>query len=182
MSDSFLRRRAERRLEEARDRGEAGDPGQESAAVRSAPHRLGGWNSLIEQRIQEGIEQGLFDNLQGAGKPLNLDEDAFVPEDMRMAFRLLRSNGLAPLWVELNREIRDDLERLTRFRLHVHERWAATNAIKQEHLRAEYIGRLRAINDKILNYNILAPSPLVHFQALILDDELAKFDSISGSQ
>ena len=184
MSQSFWRRRAERRIEEARDHGEldktADDSDREGPGAQTAQRRPGNWHNLVEQRIQEGIEQGLFDNLPGAGKPLNLDEDAFVPEDMRMAFRLLRSNGLAPLWVEVNREIRDDLDRLARFRAHVHAHWAVTNPIKQEHLRVEYVGRIRSINEKILNYNILAPSSLVHIQALILDDELAKFDAVEG--
>lgn len=181
MGGSFWRRRAEERIRAAQDQGQI-EPevaGEERSEQRSRPaqHTAGGWRNLVEQRIQDGIERGLFDNLRGAGKPLKLDDDAFVPEDMRMAFRLLRSNGLAPLWVELNKEIRDDLARLERFREHVHERCDRTNAIQLEHLRMEYIGRIHEINDKILNYNIIAPSIQVHLRNLILEDELAKFDT-----
>ncbi len=189
---SFLRRRAEARIKSAFDNGglelsrekelhetsAAGQQTLEQKPARPAQHNVGAWRNLVEQRIQEGIEQGLFENLAGAGKPLNLDEDAFVPEDMRMAFRLLRSNGLAPLWVQLNKEIRDDIERLYRFRAHVHATWERSNPIQREHHRKDYIGRIGEINDKILNYNILAPSPQVHFVHLILDDELTKFDAI----
>lgn len=180
----FWRRRAEERIKAARDSGELertsddGDKTEAQAKARPAQRSAGGWRNLVEQRIQDGIERGLFDNLKGAGKPLNLEDDAFVPEDMRMAFRLLRTNGLAPLWVELNKEIRDDLARLDRFRLHVYERRKQTNPIQLEHLRQEYAGRIGEINGKILNYNILAPSSRVHFAALILDDELAKFDAL----
>ncbi len=167
----------------ARDAGqrepESSGKEQEPQRERPAQHGAGGWRNLVEQRIQDGIERGLFDNLAGAGKPLNLDDDAFVPEDMRMAFRLLRTNGLAPLWVELNKEIRDDLERLERFRVHVRERLDHTNVIQMEHLRSEYIGRIHDINGKILNYNILAPSSQVHFRSLILEVELRKFDSVT---
>ena len=180
MGRSFWRRRAEQRIEEARDRGQLdhGSDGAETEAKPARPYqrRPGDWRGLIEQRIQEGIEKGLFDNLPGAGKPLNLDDDAFVPEDMRMAFRLLRSNGLAPLWVELNKEIRDDLARLARFRAHLYERRDRTNALQRDHLRKEYIDRIHDINGKILNYNIVAPSSQVHFRMLILEEELAKFD------
>src|SRR3712207_526290 len=110
MGQSFWRRRAEKRIEEARDKVQVVPDSDNSAKGEAPParpfqRRPGDWRGLIEQRIQEGIDMGLFDNLRGAGKPLNLDEDALVPEDMRMAFRLLRSNGLAPLWVELNKEI-----------------------------------------------------------------------------
>ena len=181
MGGSFWRRRAEERIRAAQDQGqlEPETTGEERSEKRARPaqHTAGGWRNLVEQRIQDGIERGLFDNLPGAGKPLKLDDDAFVPEEMRMAFRLLRSNGLAPLWVELNKEIRDDLARLERFRVHVHERRDRTNAIQLEHLRMEYIGRIHDINDKILNYNIIAPSIQVHFRNLILEDELEKFDT-----
>jgi hypothetical protein len=182
MSGSFLRRRAERRLAEIQQKPNtqeleaAGEPEQETP--KQARPRAGGWRSIVEQRIQDGMERGLFDNLPGAGKPLNLEEDALVPEDMRMAFRLLRSNGLAPLWVELNKEIRDDIERLARFRTHVQERVGRTNAIQWEHRRTEYIRRVEDINTKIVNYNILAPSVQVHINALIMADELRKFDEL----
>ncbi len=188
----FLRRRAEARIREAFDRGglQGGERNYERELIESAgeqppaenkpggpaQHTAAAWRNLVEQRIQDGIERGLFDNLEGTGKPLNLEEDAFVPEDMRMAFRLLRSNGLAPLWVELNKEIRNDIERLTRFRAYVHANVNEINAIKLDHHRKEYVERIEEINAKILNYNILAPSPQVHFAHLILDDELAKFD------
>jgi DnaJ homolog subfamily C member 28 len=149
----------------------------EVAQARTRPGTAG-WRSLIEQRIQDGIERGLFDNLAGAGKPLNLEEDALVPEDMRMAFRLLRTHGLAPLWVELNKEIRQDIERLHRFRLQVHERVGRTNPIQWEHRRREFITRVEDINAKIRNYNILAPSSQVHLHAIILEDELREFDRL----
>ena len=180
----FWRRRAEERIKAAREKGELertsgdGDKAEGEGKARPAQRTAGGWRNLVEQRIQDGIERGLFDNLKGAGKPLKLDDDAFVPEDMRMAFRLLRTNGLAPLWVELNKEIRDDLARLERFRAHVHDRRNQTNHIQLEHLRQDYAGRISEINGKILNYNILAPSSRVHFATLILDDELAKFDAV----
>ncbi|HZG66486.1 MAG TPA: DUF1992 domain-containing protein [Herpetosiphonaceae bacterium] len=183
MRGSFLRRRAERRLTELQQPSDPEPdvaPAEEQPAAKQARPRAGtaGWRSLVEQRIQDGMERGLFDNLPGAGKPLNLEEDALVPEDMRMAFRLLRSNGLAPLWVEMNKEIRDDIERLGRFRAHVHSRVARTNPIQWEHLRKEYIRRVEDINVKIVNYNIIAPSVQVHLHALIMSDELRKFDEL----
>ena len=34
---------------------------------------------IAENRILEAIEAGLFDNLQGKGKPLNLEDDSHIP-------------------------------------------------------------------------------------------------------
>lgn len=185
MAGWFLRRRAEKLLQEQNDRVTTEEPAEEEApAEAQAPQRgsPAAWRGLVEQRILEGIERGAFDNLAGAGKPQNLEEDAMVPEDMRMAYRLLRSNGLAPLWVQLNREIRDDIERLDRFRSHVAGRWHESNPIQQEHHRREHRARVRDINDRILHYNISAPSLHVHLPVLIMDDELAKFEqAITGA-
>jgi hypothetical protein len=142
----------------------------------SARRTAGDWRGLVEQRILDGMEQGLFDNLRGEGKPLNLDEDQFVPDDLKMAFRLLHSTGLAPLWVDLNKEIRQDIERLHRFRVHVHGLWDQISDIERTHRRHEYERRIKDINSKIMNYNIVAPSSHVHFGLLLLDDEMARFD------
>jgi DnaJ family protein C protein 28 len=185
MPRRYIDRRAEAEIEAMLARGELGKKNEQGASEQSATekgrsgrHAPGDWQGLVEQRIQDGMERGLFDNLRGMGKPLNLDEDQFVPEEMKMAFRLLRSNGLAPLWVELNQEIRADIERLARFREYAHSR-TLSNAIEHHHLRREYLSRVTEINSKILSYNIIAPSSHVHLGLLIVEDELAKFDQQS---
>lgn len=61
--------------------------------------------SSIEARIREAIERGDFDNLAGKGKPLNLDDYFNTPEDLRMAFAMLKSNEFVPEEVEIMREI-----------------------------------------------------------------------------
>ena len=61
--------------------------------------------SSIENRIRQAIERGDFDNLEGKGKPLDLDAYFNTPEDMRMAFAMLKSNDFVPAEVEIMREI-----------------------------------------------------------------------------
>jgi hypothetical protein len=51
---------------------------------------------IAERRIAEAAAQGEFDGLPGAGRPLDLDEDPLVPEEMRMASRILRNAGFRP--------------------------------------------------------------------------------------
>ena len=48
---------------------------------------------LAEQKISEAVSRGELDNLPGSGKPLDLDDDALVPEDMRLACRILKNAG-----------------------------------------------------------------------------------------
>ncbi len=50
---------------------------------------------IAEQRICEAMEKGEFDNLEGSGKPLDLASDANIPEELRMAWKLLKNAGYA---------------------------------------------------------------------------------------
>jgi hypothetical protein len=63
------------------------------------------FSRIAENRIKEALEQGRFENLPGAGQPLNLEEYFSAPEDLRMAYSILRSANCAPVEVELLREI-----------------------------------------------------------------------------
>ncbi|HVY07930.1 MAG TPA: DnaJ family domain-containing protein [Burkholderiales bacterium] len=62
---------------------------------------------IAEQKIEEAVRKGELDALPGSGKPLALDDDAHVPEDMRMAMRILRNAGLVPPEVQSMRDIAD---------------------------------------------------------------------------
>jgi hypothetical protein len=63
------------------------------------------FSRIAENRIREALEQGQFENLPGAGQPLNLEEYFSAPEDLRMAYSILRSANCAPVEVELVSEI-----------------------------------------------------------------------------
>jgi DnaJ-like protein len=60
---------------------------------------------IAEQRIREAIDQGFFDHSPYRGRPVHLEEDGFVPVELRMAFKILRDAGCLPPEVELRREI-----------------------------------------------------------------------------
>jgi hypothetical protein len=55
-----------------------------------------GLAALVERRIEEAFARGDFENLPGAGRPLDLDDDLSVPEEMRVALRILKNSGYAP--------------------------------------------------------------------------------------
>ena len=61
---------------------------------------------LAEQKIREAIERGELDDLPGAGKPLEIDDDPLVPEDQRVAYRVLKNAGFVPPEVEVRKEVR----------------------------------------------------------------------------
>ncbi|WP_145495635.1 DUF1992 domain-containing protein [Yersinia bercovieri] len=49
-----------------------------------------------ERHIIQALENGELDNLPGNGKPLQLDDDLFVPLDLRVGYRLLKNAGYLP--------------------------------------------------------------------------------------
>lgn len=72
--------------------------------------RMTAFDLIAERRIAEAQARGELDDLPGAGRPLDLGDDALVPEELRVAYRILKNAGFVPPEVEQLRELRN-LER-----------------------------------------------------------------------
>jgi hypothetical protein len=66
---------------------------------------LPGYEKIVEQRIKEAMEKGEFDNLPGKGRPIALEDDSHVPEDLRLAYKLLKNADCLPPELLEKREI-----------------------------------------------------------------------------
>ena len=64
-----------------------------------------GWERIAENRIREATQRGEFDNLPGAGRPIDLEGYFQLPEDLRVPFSILKSANCVPAEVELLNEI-----------------------------------------------------------------------------
>ena len=51
---------------------------------------------LAERKIEEAIARGELDDLPGQGRPLALDDDVLVPQEVRAAYRILKNAGCIP--------------------------------------------------------------------------------------
>jgi hypothetical protein len=81
---------------------------------------------IAERRILEAIQNGEFYDLEGKGKPIVFEDDTWIPEDLRMAYRFLKNAGCIPPELEMRNElinmcslmntIDDDKERLKKIR------------------------------------------------------------------
>ncbi|MDW8257106.1 MAG: DUF1992 domain-containing protein [Acidobacteriota bacterium] len=60
---------------------------------------------IAERKIAEAIEQGALDNLSLKGRPLDLSCDPLEPPERRLANKVLKNAGLAPLELSLHREL-----------------------------------------------------------------------------
>lgn len=65
-----------------------------------------GFEGLVEQRIKQAQEKGEFDNLEGNNKPLKFTDNN-VPEELRLAHKILKNAGFAPPEVELKKKIKN---------------------------------------------------------------------------
>lgn len=62
-------------------------------------------DQLAESRIQEALERGELNELPGSGRRLRLDDDSMVPEELRMAYRVLRNANYLPPELQLRKDI-----------------------------------------------------------------------------
>ena len=70
---------------------------------------------FVERKLEEAARAGAFDRLPGAGLPIDLTENPYVPADWRLAFKILADHRIVPEFVERRKEIeaiRDEIDRL----------------------------------------------------------------------
>ncbi|HKK99469.1 MAG TPA: DnaJ family domain-containing protein [Desulfotignum sp.] len=64
-----------------------------------------GFEKIVEERIKSAQKEGAFDNLAGSGKPLVFEDDCQVPDDCRLAYKILKNAGFLPPEIELKKKI-----------------------------------------------------------------------------
>ena len=100
---------------------------------------------LVEKRIKEAEEQGAFDNLPGKYKPIKLEDNTNVPDDLRLAYQILKNAGYLPQELQLRKEIK----RMEDLLEHVSDEKEAYKLVKE-------------INLKIMKLNMMGKkSPLL---------------------
>lgn len=60
---------------------------------------------ISEDRIKKAYKDGEFDNLPGLGKPLQLEDMSGIPEELRMAYKLLKNAGYTQEEGQLRQEM-----------------------------------------------------------------------------
>lgn len=49
-------------------------------------------HKIVDEQFRNAIEAGEFDNLEGAGRPLDLNAYFNTPEDLRIGYSVLKSS------------------------------------------------------------------------------------------
>jgi len=66
---------------------------------------INGFEKIVEERIRRAQARGEFDALSGAGRPLELEQDGHIAEDLRLAYKILKNAECLPPEVELKKDI-----------------------------------------------------------------------------
>jgi hypothetical protein len=103
---------------------------------------------VAEQRILEAQRAGAFDNLPGKGKPLELEDLSWVPEDLRISYHVLKNAHVLPPEVELLKDIHI-LEDLLKHVEDEGERSSLAKSIQWKMIRLDMLKR-RSIDSNTL--------------------------------
>ena len=95
---------------------------------------------VVEERIREAQKNGAFDNLPGQGKPLQLEDQSLVPEDLRMAYHILKNAHVLPPEAEVQKEIHT-LQDLLKYVEEEGERRALLKEIEWKFIRLDLLRR-----------------------------------------
>ena len=119
------------------------------------------WESLVERQIREAMLQGAFDDLPYQGQRLPLEDDSAAGE-WAMAHRLLREAGVAPPWIESDKEARRQMAELEA----LIERAPGMSPLSQQRARGELRRIVSAANAAIVRLNAEAPTDRQHRRPL----------------
>jgi DnaJ family protein C protein 28 len=182
---------AARRLRQALDKAadyhkDKKEEGGAETTEKDAPVLMTEWSDLVSQRIEDAMRRGAFDNLAGKGKPLDLEQNPFVPANQQTASRLLKNNDLVPEWIAARREVLSARDRLR------NELKQAVAAIRQQMDEVSDVeerarlsqswkrwlnawhSRMEDLNYRIMIQNLKQPVRHLEIYQLLLRDELVR--------
>lgn len=61
---------------------------------------------IAEQKIAQAMQEKDFTSPKWKNKPLPLDDDKFVPDDLKMAYKILKMSGYLPKEIEERKEVK----------------------------------------------------------------------------
>ena len=150
------------------------------------------WESFLERRVREAQDEGKFENLRGAGKPLHLKNNPFRDSAWGVLEDVLAEANLVPDWVKDAREIDGEhqsiCEALERFlkwcregevvlaERHDIAAHQERNLLRDERRQAHhrFSEAIEEINKRINNFNLKVPSVQLQRTPLNLQRELER--------
>ena len=128
------------------------------------------WEPLIDRMIRESMDRGEFDNLPGAGQPIDLAENSYEPPELRNVHRLLRNAGFAPEWIEERKDIEAQFQQAYSKLSRAKALYCLSGDFSNHHWQRamkEFRECVEELNQRIRAYNLRAPA--TGFHRMIID-------------
>lgn len=119
---------------------------------------------IVDEIIRTAMEAGEFNHLAGYGKPIEWKDNPFTPGEWRMVEDLLKKNDLAYPWMEKRKEIERLIEEL---RENIRRLLPLSLGIE-----VQIMEEIKAINRKIIDYNLSVPVMRLQRQTVNIDNLL----------
>jgi DnaJ family protein C protein 28 len=129
------------------------------------------WESLVERQIREAMEAGAFDEVPYRGERIPLEDDA-AAGDWAMAHRMLRNAGMAPPWIESDKESRRLLAEIEA----TIERGSRTSPLSRARERTTLTRLVEEANRAIDRVNAEAPTLRQHRRRLDPAEQLDRLE------
>ena len=132
------------------------------------------WETLIDRQIREAMAEGKFDNLPHQGEALPDDENPYAGE-WGLAYHVLKNYGVAPPWIESDKEVRRLLEQRDAILARAASGPAPLSSARRRD-RAALEDLVTRINLAIARVNAEAPTDRQHRRPLVVAEALAQYD------
>ena len=160
-------------MERRREFNPESDTGTRPTEPRDPRNPLRRWETLIERQIREAQEAGAFDNLPHQGRRLPLEDDS-AAGDRASGFRIMRNAGVAPGWIEADKEVRALLVK----RDDLFHRAGRSSRMMHDRYRRELIDLVDRANRAVMRLNHEAPTFAQHRRPLVMADEMAALERL----
>jgi hypothetical protein len=129
------------------------------------------WQRRVDRELEKIQEAAK--NHPGAGKPLNLNQDANVPDAMRLAFKILAESDLAPDWIMLGKTLERKEAALHQAIVRaaqdfLQRRFSNADAVWKSQLQ-QFRSDVDSYNSEVLSYNLKVPQGFKHRRMFDLD-------------
>ena len=132
------------------------------------------WESIVERQIREAMEERRFRRAALFGRAAPLDDDSAAGE-RALGFRVLRNAGVAPPWIEADKEVRALLA--AQDVLLARAAAARTSPLARARLRRTFERVVAEANRAIERLNAEAPTDRQHRRPLDPEAELARLEA-----
>ncbi len=137
------------------------------------------WQRIVDELVSEAIGDGDVSHLPGAGEKLPAAENSNTPSEWRLAFKIMREQGVLPEWITAGKALAAQEEKLrqrikTRAARYQRELKATRSKPtvqaqckkRWQTYQADYREQVERYNRELLLYNLKLPAGLPHRQPL----------------